>query len=391
MLKFKKISFILLVALLAAGNLSAASKKKAAPLDLGYTSGKRTESKLSVNPAIKSGTLKNGMEYFVQQNSEPKNRIMLRLVVKAGSCMEEDDQQGVAHLVEHMAFNGTEHFKKNEIINFMESVGMKFGADLNAYTSFEQTVYMFEIPADDKAVLEKAMLILHDWACAVSFEQEELDKERGVVKEEWRLSQGANQRINEKIFDVELHGSRYQVRMPIGKMEVIDNVNRQRVVDFYQKWYRPELMAVAVVGDLPASELEAAVKKVMATVPASEEKTSRPSYEVPFTEEKTLIPVKDSEWKYTILQVESRLKNFGPVVTKEQMYENLNLDFIAGIINQRFSELSKQAETPYIAAQVGSTALTNNFAKVFIAINPKEGKETSSFEAALQEINRFLV
>ena len=391
MLKFKKISFILLVALLAAGNLSAASKKKAAPLDLGYISGKRTESKLSVNPAIKSGTLKNGMEYFVQQNSEPKNRIMLRLVVKAGSCMEEDDQQGVAHLVEHMAFNGTEHFKKNEIINFMESVGMKFGADLNAYTSFEQTVYMLEIPADDKAVLEKAMLILHDWACAVSFEQEELDKERGVVKEEWRLSQGANQRINEKIFDVELHGSRYQVRMPIGKMDVIDNVNRQRVVDFYQKWYRPELMAVAVVGDLPASELEAAVKKVMGTVPSSEEKTSRPSYEVPFTEEKTLIPVKDSEWKYTILQVESRLKNFGPVVTKEQMYENLNLDFIAGIINQRFSELSKQAETPYIAAQVGSSALTNNFAKIFIAINPKEGKETSSFEAALQEINRFLV
>ena len=256
MLKFKKISFILLVALLAAGNLSAASKKKAAPLDLGYTSGKRTESKLSVNPAIKSGTLKNGMEYFVQQNSEPKNRIMLRLVVKAGSCMEEDDQQGVAHLVEHMAFNGTEHFKKNEIINFMESVGMKFGADLNAYTSFEQTVYMLEIPADDKAVLEKAMLILHDWACAVSFEQEELDKERGVVKEEWRLRQGANQRINEKIFDVELHGSRYHVRMPIGKMDVIDNVNRQRVVDFYEKWYRPELMAVAVVGDLPASDLK---------------------------------------------------------------------------------------------------------------------------------------
>lgn len=389
MKKLKKISLLLLVALLAAGNLSAASKKKSAPVDLGYTSGKRTENTLSVNPAIKSGLLKNGMEYFVQQNSEPKNRIMLRLVVKAGSCMEEDDQQGVAHLVEHMAFNGTEHFAKNEIISFMESVGMKFGADLNAYTSFEQTVYMLEIPADDKAVLDKAMLILHDWACAVSFEQEELDKERGVVKEEWRLGQGANQRINDKVFEVELHGSRYQARMPIGKMEVIDNVDRQRVVDFYQKWYRPELMAVALVGDLPVSELEAAVKKTMSTIPASEEKIQKPEFSVPLPEGKKPITVLDPEWKYSIIQLENIIRDYKANTTEEDLYENLLLDFSATVLNQRFAEITKQADSPFIGASVGSGVLTNNFAKVYIAVNPKEGQEKAAFERATTEVKRF--
>ena len=152
-------------------------------------------SSLVFNPAVKCGQLDNGLTYYIQSNSEPKNRVSLRLVVNAGSCMEEEDQRGVAHFIEHLAFNGTKNFKKNEIISFIESVGMKFGADLNAYTSFEETVYMLEIPADDPAVLEKALLVLHDWASEVSFEEDEIEKERGVVKEEWRLRQGANQRI----------------------------------------------------------------------------------------------------------------------------------------------------------------------------------------------------
>ncbi|MBR1640161.1 MAG: insulinase family protein [Treponema sp.] len=391
MIKRKSLIAVFLVALLAAGNLSAASKKKSAPVDLGYISGKRTESPLAVNPAIKSGVLSNGMSYFVQSNAEPKNRISLRLVVKAGSCMEDDDQQGVAHLVEHMAFNGTENFQKNEIINFMESVGMKFGADLNAYTSFEQTVYMLELPADDKAVLEKAVLILHDWACAVSFEEEEINKERGVVKEEWRLSQGANQRINEKIFEVELHGSRFQYRMPIGKMEVIDSVSRQRVVDFYEKWYRPELMSVVAVGDLPASDLENVIKKIMGTVPASEEKTERPEYKVPLPSEKSPILVKDSEWKYTIFQLESRMRNYAPVTTKEGLYESLILDFTGTILNQRFAELAKQADSPFVGAGVGNSLLTKDMAKVYLAVNPKEGQEAAAFESSLTELNRYLV
>ncbi|MCR4578946.1 MAG: insulinase family protein [Treponema sp.] len=391
MIKRKRLCLLFLLALLSAGSLTAASKKKTAPVDLGYSSGKRTENPLKMNSAVKTGLLSNGMDYYLMSNPEPDNRIMLRLVVKTGSCMEDDDQQGVAHLIEHMAFNGTENFKKNEIISFMESVGMKFGADLNAYTSFEQTVYMLEIPADDKAVLEKALLILHDWACAVSFEQEELDKERGVVKEEWRLSQGANQRINEKIFDVELHGSRYQTRMPIGKMDVIDNVSRQRVVDFYEKWYRPELMSIAIVGDLPVSQLEAAVKKVMSTVPASKEKTERPVYQVPLPQDKSPILVKDSEWKYTILQLESRVRDYQVVKTKEGLYENLLMNYLALILNQRFAELAKDSSSPFIAAQLGSSALTNDFLKVFLAINPKAGMEKASFETALAELNRFLL
>ncbi|MBQ4555189.1 MAG: insulinase family protein [Spirochaetaceae bacterium] len=155
---------------------------------------------LSMNSDIVSGTLENGMDYYVQQNSKPENRIQLRLVVNAGSLMEDDDQLGVAHLVEHMAFNGSENFSKNEIIEFFESTGMAFGHDLNAYTSFEQTVYMLEIPADNPEFLEKAMLILKDWASGLTFVQEELDKERGVVTEEWRLS---NENLNGRISNAE--------------------------------------------------------------------------------------------------------------------------------------------------------------------------------------------
>ena len=151
------------------------------------------EKSLQINPDIKIGTLENGMSYYVMKNSEPKNRIFFRLVVKAGSNLEEDDQKGVAHLVEHLAFNGTENFKKQEIIAFLESVGMKFGAGLNAYTSFEETVYMLEIPADNKEILQKALLILHDWACAVSFEDEEVEKEK-LEKEKAQLIQNIERR-----------------------------------------------------------------------------------------------------------------------------------------------------------------------------------------------------
>ena len=188
------------------------------------SSNSNTDAALKWDSKYKLGSLDNGMTYYIRKNSIPANRISLRLVVKAGSCMEEEDQKGIAHLIEHMCFNGTEHFEKSAIVDYFEKIGMNFGSDLNAYTSFEETVYKLEIPADDPEILNTAMMILHDWACAVTFSQEELDKERGVVTEEWRLGQGFQERLSEKQIKLLLHDSVYENRRPIGDMNIIKNM-----------------------------------------------------------------------------------------------------------------------------------------------------------------------
>ena len=204
---------------------------------------------MPVDPQITIGTLPNGIRYYIRANKKPEKRAELRLVIKAGSILEDDDQQGLAHLVEHMAFNGTKNFPKNETIRFMESLGMRFGADVNAYTNFDETVYTLTVPTDKPEMMDKAMLILEDWAHRVSFDTAETEKERGVVMEEWRLGQGANMRLLQKIFPVILKGSRYADRLPIGKPEIIQKANLERIKQFYRDWYRPDLMAVVAVGD----------------------------------------------------------------------------------------------------------------------------------------------
>src|SRR5437899_8184158 len=175
------------------------------------------------SPQITMGKFANGMSYYIRANKKPEKRVELRLVVKAGSILEDDDQQGMAHLVEHMAFNGTKHFPKNETVSFMESLGMRFGADVNAYTSFDETVYMLTVPTDKPEMMDKAMLILEDWAHNLSFDPTETEKERGVVMEEWRLGRGADMRMLQKIFPIVLKDSRYAERLPIGKPEIIQN------------------------------------------------------------------------------------------------------------------------------------------------------------------------
>src|SRR5262245_39238908 len=198
---------------------------------------------IPVEREITIGQLPNGLRYYVRANKKPEKRAELRLVVNAGSALEDDDQQGLAHFLEHMAFNGTKNFPKNEIVKFIESVGMRFGADLNAYTSFDETVYMLQIPTDKPEVIEKALLILEDWAHNVSLETEEINKERGVVMEEWRLRRGAGARTTDKLFPILLKGSRYADRLPIGKPEILQNFKPETLKKFYTDWYRPDLMA----------------------------------------------------------------------------------------------------------------------------------------------------
>jgi zinc protease len=183
---------------------------------------------IPIDPAVTTGQFANGLKYYIRRNSKPENRAELRLVVNAGSVLEADDQQGLAHFVEHMAFNGTQNFPKLEIVKFMESIGMRFGPSVNAFTSFDETVYMLTVPTENREVLDRALLVLEDWAQRVSFDPAEIDKERGVIMEEWRLRRGASARIQDQQLPVLLAGSRYATRLPIGKPEIIQNFRHDR-------------------------------------------------------------------------------------------------------------------------------------------------------------------
>src|SRR5688500_18337878 len=221
----------------------------------------RLREKIPVDPNVKDGKLSNGLTYYIRKNVKPEKKVELRLVVNAGSILEDDDQQGLAHFTEHMAFNGSKNFKKNDIVSFLQSIGVEFGADLNAYTGFNETVYILPIPTEKKENVEKAFQILEDWASTVSFDAAEIEKERGVVLEEERSGKGADDRIEKVTFPRIFEGSKYATRLPIGKPEVIKNFKADVIKRFYTDWYRPDLMAVVVVGDLEPAEAEALIRK----------------------------------------------------------------------------------------------------------------------------------
>ena len=204
---------------------------------------------IPVDAKVITGKFDNGLAYYIRQNKKPENRMELRLVVKTGSVMEDDDQQGLAHFIEHLCFNGTKNFPKQDLVNFLESIGVRFGAHLNAYTSFDETVYMLRVPTDKPSDFKKAFQVLEDWASNVSFENTEIEKERGVVGEEWRLGKGAGERIRNKQLPTLLYKSKYADRIPIGQKEIIDTAPYDAFKRFYRDWYRPNLMAVVAVGD----------------------------------------------------------------------------------------------------------------------------------------------
>lgn len=337
---------------------------------------------------IKSGKLENGMHWFVAKNSEPGNRLFLRLVVKAGSSLEENDQRGIAHLVEHMCFNGTEHFAKDSLVNYFESIGMKFGPEVNAYTAFDETVYELEIPADDPVILEKSLLVLHDWASSVSFDQAELDKERGVVIEEWRLGRGASGRIEDKEIPFLMGGSRYADRLPIGDPEIVKTVSRQRVLDFYKKWYRPDLMSVVIVGDADPVMLSRRIETVMGSIPAATKKETRPSWKVTPQKNPSILEIRDPEIQYTTVQL-------------LEQYPSENLRTVADLrallvrsiayeaFNARLSEKMHAADPVLLAGRAGIRRLVAPTYFSYTGMVPVKGKFDAAFDQTLEELARF--
>ncbi|HRN55655.1 MAG TPA: pitrilysin family protein, partial [Agriterribacter sp.] len=217
--------------------------------------------KLPVDTAVTIGKLPNGLTYYIRPNNKPEQKVELRLVVNAGSINEDADQLGLAHMAEHMAFNGTKNFKKNDIISFLQQIGVGFGSDLNAYTSFDETIYILPIPTDKPDNLEKGFSVLEDWAHNVTYLDEDIDNERAIILEESRLGKGAGERMFKKILPKMLSGSLYAERLPIGKDSIIKNFKHDVIRRFYKDWYRPELMAVIVVGDITREKATALIVK----------------------------------------------------------------------------------------------------------------------------------
>lgn len=305
-------------------------------------------SEIPVGAEIKIGKLDNGLTYYIRKNTKPENRLELRLAVNAGSMQEDDDQLGLAHFTEHMAFNGTENFEKNEIVNYLQSIGVKFGADLNAYTSFDETVYMIQsIPTDNEEFIEKGFQILADWAHAVTFEDQEIDKERGVVIEEWRRGRGASQRMRDEWFPIVFENSRYADRIPIGTKDILENFDYETIKRFYNEWYRPELMAVVAVGDLEIDKMEALVKDKFGDIPSAQNPRERVLYPVPDHPDVKIAVVTDEEASQN--QVNLYYKQDNEIEETLADYRKfLTYRLFTGMLNLRLRELTQQADPPFI-------------------------------------------
>ena len=304
---------------------------------------------IPIDPTVKIGRLDNGLVYYIRHNTMPENRVELRLVTNAGSILEDDDQQGLAHFVEHMCFNGTKNFNKSALVDFLEKSGVRFGADLNAYTSFDETVYMLQLPTDRQGLIDSAFMVLEDWAHQVSFDPEEIDKERGVIREEWRMGLGANDRMRKAYFPIIFNNSRYAERLPIGKIDIIDTAAYERLTTFYKDWYRPNLQAVIVVGDIDIQMAEEKIISHFAPIKNPKKAKERLSYDIPGNKEPLVAIATDPEaTSSTVMMFYKHPKKEALIINdyKEQLIQEL---YSAMIIN-RLNELSQKAESPFMYA-----------------------------------------
>ncbi len=325
--------------------------KKSEDTQVKETNAQLTQETLIPNdPAVKTGTLSNGLKYYIQNNGKPADKVELRLVVNAGSILEDDNQQGLAHFMEHMCFNGTKNFEKNELVDYLQSIGVKFGAHLNAYTSFDETVYILPIPSEDSEKLEKGFQILEDWAFNALLTSEEIDNERGIVLEEYRSRDlNASTRMRNKYFPKLLNNSKYVERLPIGKPEIIENFKPEVIRKFYKDWYRPDLMSVVAVGDVDVDVLEAKIKSHFGKYAKPENPRKREVFTIENHKE-TFVAI-ESDKEATANQVQLIYMNDGnskPERTLSDARNSLVEGLYSQMINARLGELRNSSNPPFV-------------------------------------------
>ena len=345
---------------------------------------------IPVDPNVKIGKLSNGLTYYIRNNGKPEDKVELRLVVNAGSILENKRQLGLAHFMEHMCFNGTKNFEKNDLVDYLQSIGVKFGADLNAFTSFDETVYILPIPSDDPETLEKGFQIIEDWAHNVTLSDKAIDDERGVVLEELRLSLGADNRMRRETLPKIMYGSKYPERLPIGTKKNLEKFKYKDVRNYYKTWYRPELMAVVAVGDLDVATLEQKIKDHFGKIPATVKGKEREVFELPNHDETLVAIASDPEASFSRVNIMYKdRKNTTPVTTVKDYRSSLVQNLFSQLIVNRLSELSNSATPPFVFgySYYGGTFARTKNAYQSIAQTSAEG-QLEGLKALLVENER---
>ena len=377
MKKYIKFLLLAIVAIAFSLPVSAAKDGKQLPLD----------------PTIRVGKLKNGITYYIRHNDNPENLVNFYIAQKVGSIQEEEHQRGLAHFLEHMCFNGTEHFPGKSMINYLESIGVKFGADLNAYTSIDETVYNIDnVPVNVEGAIDSCLWILHDWADGLTLDEEEIDSERGVIHEEWRGRNSAMMRMQERMLADIFPGSRYGSRLPIGTMEVVDNFPYQALRDYYEKWYRPDLQGIIIVGDIDVDDMEKKVKKIFKQIKKAKKPAERVYYPVEDNEEVIFSQQMDKEQQNYMLQIMYKhdaapreMRN-----TREYEYDTYLKSLAPALLNMRFREISSRENPPYMGAGIGYSDFgVAQTKKAFtIMVNCKSEQVMEAVPFVLTEVER---
>ncbi len=343
-----------------------------------------------VDPNVRIGRLSNGLTYYIRRNTLPEKRAELRLVVNTGSVLEDDDQLGLAHFMEHMNFNGTKRFPKNELVSYLQSIGVKFGADLNAYTGFDETVYILPVPTDKPGLVDKGLQILEDWAHNALLDPAEIEKERGVVIEEWRLGRGADERMLKQTLPVQYRGSKYAERLPIGNLNSLQKFSHEALQRFYKDWYRPDLQAVIVVGDIDVNDIELKIKQTFGNIPAATSPRKRVNVTVPDHAGVLSVVAKDKETAFPSVEILYK-KDPQPDTSIEDYVRYMNRRLFTGMLNTRLRELTLQSNPPFIQATSfygNSLARTKDAFQLYA--NSSDTGMAGTLSAVMMETRRVL-
>ena len=349
---------------------------------------------IPLDPAVKVGKLENGLTYYIRHNEWPEKRCDFYIAQRVGSMQEEDDQRGLAHFLEHMCFNGTTHFPGDALKQYLERIGVKFGENLNAYTAFDETVYNINnVNVETAGAIDSCLLILHDWSHDLLLEDKEIDKERGVIEEEWRVRRSAQMRLIEKALPIICKDSKYANRMPIGTMEVVKNFPYETLRSYYRKWYRPDLQALVIVGDVDPDAVEKKLQEMFADIaPAPADAAVREDYPVPDNKEPLVFIGQDKE--FPGMEASIMFKDDPLPREMRGTYAYLIADFvqdaISGMLNERLNEITRQADAPFSGAGVGFSdyVVTKTKEALSLSVSMKENRYTEGIKAAYRELLR---
>lgn len=349
--------------------------------------------KLPLDPAVKVGKLDNGLTYMIRQNGWPEHMVNFYIAQRVGSIQEEEEQRGLAHFLEHMAFNGSDNFPGSGIVDFTRSIGVQFGSDLNAYTSIDQTVYrVCNVPSSRTAALDSCLLILKDWSCGLHLQEEEIDKERGVIHGEWAMRNNAQQRLMEASLPKIYPGCKYGERLPIGLMSVVDNFTYDELRKYYKKWYRPDNQCIIVVGDINVDEMEQKIKALFSPIKLQENAAQVVDIQVPDNDEPIYFVLTDKEQQSASINIMMKhdVKPEAIKNTAMDYYRAYSISMAAGMLNQRLSELGLKPECPFFGASVGyGNFMVSKTKDAFsIGIRPKKGKDLEALTAVMNEVMR---